>query len=158
MEVDAEGEAGVLVLQLRQVAGIFGVDPVEANRNILGDMIEEAAEEGGEIFPLGRAPDSTVIVVVMLKLHPRDQEQRLGDLPRHGRRDLIEVVVVKIQELIVRVVAAILIVNLEQEPLGWMHPDFVIQPMGGVVPVVQPGTTAGYARLGFRETTILVDV
>ncbi len=31
MEMDAEGEAGVLVFQLRQVAVIFGVDPVEAN-------------------------------------------------------------------------------------------------------------------------------
>ncbi len=143
MEMDAEGEAGVLVFQLRQVAVIFGVDPVEACRGILGNMIEEAAEERGEIFTLSRAPDRAVIVVVVLELHPSDQEQRLDDFPRHGRRDLIEAVVVKVQELIVRVVAAVLIVDLYQQLRGEVHSDFIVQPVRGVVPVVQPGTAAG---------------
>jgi len=158
MEMDAEREAGVLVPKLRQVAVVFGVDPVEADRGVFRDVIEETAEEGGEIFPFGRAPDSTVIVVVVLKLHAGHQEQRLGDFPCHGRRDLIEAVVVKVQELVIGIIAAILVVDLEQEPLGWMHADLVIQPVRGVMPPACAWIAAGDARLRLGELPILEDV
>ena len=113
MEIDAEGEAGVLILKFLQVAVVFGVDPVEAHRGGVRDVVEEAAEERGEIFPLGRAPDGAVIVVVVLKLYPRHEEQRLGDFPDHRGADLIEAVVVKIEELVVGVIAAVLVMDLQ---------------------------------------------